>query len=284
MEKEKSKIEDKRIKVGDTFYSWKVHQDAYRKACEKISNIDKETLPKEKITTKGTENISADVMIEDYSVPNKLDEEAVHRMMVENYDFDINKTNELAKEIAHKTKANYLNLSTDEIIKVYENVAKKTAEKRLAKESSFKSDEIPNDGTTIDSTKIPDEKQKGPGPASWYGGVDSIPFSLEEKLKQKRRDRGGIKITSGIYGNLTTTDSSFVAPPDFLRSSISQRNPLTVGIPGEKHLLILTSGEGMEMLRLDSNGDIYVKGNLAAIDSQIVDAMRNFLRMMKMHP
>lgn len=94
------------------------------------------------------------------------------------------------------------------------------------------------------------------------------------------------KLTNYTFGKYTEPEPlAFGSDSSSIYGGISVgRSPLTVGMPGEEHLLILTSPEGREMLRMDSNGDIYVRGNLAAIDSQIVDAMRNFLRMNKMHP
>lgn len=63
------------------------------------------------------------------------------------------------------------------------------------------------------------------------------------------------------------------------------RNPLTLGGEGDSFAMILTGTDGVtELLRMEKNGDIFVKGNLASMDAQVVDAMRNFLRANKYQP
>lgn len=41
--------------------------------------------------------------------------------------------------------------------------------------------------------------------------------------------------------------------------------------------IIFTGKDGIEILRLEPNGDIFVNGKLAENDKQIVDGLRNFL-------
>lgn len=62
---------------------------------------------------------------------------------------------------------------------------------------------------------------------------------------------------------------STIAPPPKLNSSINLTNNL-----------IFVCG-GTEMIRFEPNGDIFIKGNLAGNDTEILDAMREFLGLNK---
>lgn len=97
--------------------------------------------------------------------------------------------------------------------------------------------------------------------------------AVQEKMAPKK-PKYGVKVVK------QQLEPRFYAP-----SRPSQnRGPLSIGGEGDAFVLILIGGNGEELLRMDKNGDIYVKGNLASIDAQVVDAMRNFLKANKYHP
>lgn len=51
------------------------------------------------------------------------------------------------------------------------------------------------------------------------------------------------------------------------------------GLPPMQHITF--SFDGKEILKLDGNGDIYVKGNLTVNDIDVVEGLRHFLRCNK---
>lgn len=52
-------------------------------------------------------------------------------------------------------------------------------------------------------------------------------------------------------------------------------------VPREPGAILFCVNYGKEVLRLEPNGDIYVKGNFAENDKQVVDALREFLTEVK---
>ncbi|MEC2869941.1 hypothetical protein ACIQHV_11100 [Bacillus bombysepticus] len=48
---------------------------------------------------------------------------------------------------------------------------------------------------------------------------------------------------------------------------------------GDKNESIIFNAGGKEIISLRSNGDIYVKGNLIKNDKEVVDGMREFLKL-----
>jgi hypothetical protein len=51
--------------------------------------------------------------------------------------------------------------------------------------------------------------------------------------------------------------------------------------PMPENLIILRADNGDDILRLCFNGDIYVRGRLAESDSEVVNALRDFIKEQK---
>ena len=73
-------------------------------------------------------------------------------------------------------------------------------------------------------------------------------------------------------GNKKTVSSE---KPDIVPAPQGKNNVINTTLP-ENNVIFYVGGD-KEVLRLEENGDILIKGNLAENDKQVVDALREFI-------
>lgn len=96
-----------------------------------------------------------------------------------------------------------------------------------------------------------------------------------------RKSTGFDSLSKSTYNSLGINTQRKGTIPNERQSS----GGFSIGSNDKSPILIVRNPNNeAEMLRIEPNGDIYVKGNLAQCDAQVVDALRQFLRAHKFHP